>query len=466
MYLLLISRNARTMSDHPVEQLAGKVCATVFSDFSAATVAKTRLHILDTLGVALAGSASAETGIVLDALGLRADVGRAAVWGLSCRLNPRAASFVNGVSAHAFELDDSGGCDHSGAVVLPAALAILPVLSRPVSGAELIRSVIMGYEVGRRVLEACGGYEKHNGLGWHSTGTCGVFGAATSVALLLGMNQEQLATALGIACSYAGGTWGFIHDGSQTKKLHPGRAAEGGLSAALLAGGGFQGPRAVFDANAWGSFFGSFSPGESDPSCLTSDFGRNWRLNRCSIKPYATCRGTHSAIDAIQELMASHALTAGQIDRIEVAMSPFQYGMCGAKSVATRAEAQMSLPYALAARLHFGKVGLAELEAEAWQASEIGRWLQCISVKSDASMNDEDEPEITIITREQQRYSLVVEFPLGGPANPLPDDRLIAKFEDLSAGVLPDENLKRLRAAVLSLDDIPDVRSLTGWLCR
>ena len=223
------------------------------------------------------------------------DKGNAAAWGTPFDLSPRSASFINGVSAHALELDDSGGCDHSGAVVVPAAFAILPHLEVPVSGNQLLTAILMGYEVGRRVLEAVGGYEVHNNLGWHSTGTCGVFGAAAATGLLLGLDAPQLAQALGIACSFSGGTWGFIHDGSQTKKLHPGRAAEGGLTAALLAANGFTGPAKIFDPGAWGSFFKTFSPKQSDPSRLVEGFGENWRLDRCSIKPYATCRGTHSA---------------------------------------------------------------------------------------------------------------------------------------------------------------------------
>ena len=136
------------------------------------TIHKAKLHILDTLGAAIAGSASSETHAVLEMLGIPARQGRAPIWGWPITTDARTAAFVNGVSAHAFELDDSGGCDHSGAVVLPAALAVLGDEST-VQGRELLRSVLIGYEVGRRVLEAAGGYEVHNDLGWHSTGTCG-----------------------------------------------------------------------------------------------------------------------------------------------------------------------------------------------------------------------------------------------------------------------------------------------------
>src|SRR5690606_20494663 len=174
------------------------------------------------------------------------------------------------------------------------------------------------------------------------------------------------ASALGIACSYAGGTWAFIHDGSQAKKLHAGRAAEGGFVAAQLTAAGFEGPITALDATGWGNFFSTFCQGKAEPEILTADFGQFWRVNRCSIKPYATCRGTHSAIDAICKILTQTENAADQITRIDVQMSEFQAGMCGGTQVASRADAQMSLPYALAAQLEYGQVGLDELEEAAW----------------------------------------------------------------------------------------------------
>ena len=445
-------------------QLAEKLCRVDFTDFPAATIHKAKLHILDTLGAALAGSAAAETRILWRSLGLQNDAGRSAAWGMPFDLNPRSASFINGVSAHALELDDSGGCDHSGAVVVPAALAILPQLENPMSGRQLLTSILMGYEVGRRVLEAANGYETHNGLGWHSTGTCGVFGAAATTGLLLKLDTHRLEQALGIACSFSGGTWGFIHDGSQTKKLHPGRAAEGGLTAALLAAGDFSGPAKVFDPDAWGSFFKTFAPGQSDPARLVGGFGESWRLDRCSIKPYATCRGTHSAIDAVRNLLSMHHLRIDQIAAIEADMSRFQFGMCGGKSISSRAQAQMSLPYALAAELQFRKVGPGEIEPAAWSSPHILEWLRRISVRIDDDMRDEDEPAITIITGDGQRFTETASFPYGSPANPLPDDQLIAKFLDLARDVLAPARLVEIKDTILDLDMIADVSSLPALL--
>ena len=444
--------------------LAQKLCGVEFSHFPAATLHKAKLHLLDTIGAGLAGSKSLETQRVWQGLGLKSDAGRSAVWGMPHEAGARAAAFINGVSAHALELDDSGGCDHSGAVVVPAALAILPLMTGPVSGQRLLTAILMGYEAGRRVLEAAGGYEAHNGAGWHSTGTCGVFGAAAATGLLLGLDPARLEQALGIACSFAGGTWGFIHDGSQTKKLHAGRAAEGGLAAAQLAASGFTGPTKIFDGEAWGGFFKTFAPGSSDPGRLVEGFGQAWRLDRCSIKPYATCRGTHSAIDAVRQLRAVHGIAVEAIAAIEVAMSGFQFGMCGGKTISSRAQAQMSLPYAVAAELEFAKVGPVELEESAWSSPAIAAWLERIAVGIDSRMADGDEPAVTLITGGGKRHTATVAFPLGSPANPLSDEQLVAKFRDLAGLVLPARQTGLIEAAIWTLEASADCRALPDLL--
>lgn len=450
----------KTMAD----QFADKICGTEFADFPDATIHKAKLHLLDTLGVAIAGSVSKETQTMIECLGLGSATGPSAVWGRPLKLDARTAALINGISAHAFELDDSGGCDHSGAVVVPAALSVLGETERPVSGRTLLRSILTGYEVGRRVLEAAGGYEEHNGLGWHSTGTCGAFGAAAASGVLLGFDAPTMASALGTACSFSAGTWAFIQNGSPAKKLHAGRAAEGGVVSAYLASQGFAGPVQVFEADIWGSFFATFCAGGGDPSALVTEFGENWRLNRCSIKPYATCRGTHSAIDAIDTLFSKHGLTPSEIAAVDVAMSQFQFGMCGGTTLTSRAQAQMSLPYAIAAKLHYGKVYLAELEEQAWSDAAIAAMLEKITIRVDPAMKDEDEPGITLVTTLGARHFETVEFPLGGPLNPLSDTQLIAKYADLAGAVLPPAKVGAILDFVLDLDRRDDARGLLQLL--
>ena len=134
------------------------------------------------------------------------------------------AAMVNGTSAHALELDDFGGCGHSGAVVIPAVCALAGRHS--FSGKEAITALVAGYDLAARTLEGAGGYRAVQDLGWHSTGICGSFGAAAASAKLMKLDAERFADALGVAGTFTGGIWAFLADGAMTKRFHPGKASE------------------------------------------------------------------------------------------------------------------------------------------------------------------------------------------------------------------------------------------------
>jgi 2-methylcitrate dehydratase PrpD len=124
----------------------------------------------------------------------------------------------------------------------------------------------------------------------------------------------------------------------------------------------------------------------------------------------------------------------------------------------------MSLPYAMAARLHYGKVFLDELANNAWEAPEIAGWLEKMTIAIDKAMADEDEPEIRIITHRGEQYRQVVEAPLGGPDNPLSVEQITDKYHDLCKGILPRTQLDAIRQLILTLESIADVRALLPLL--
>ena len=444
------------------QRLAGFIAETSGETLPAAVVHKAKRHILDTLGVSLGGATAVEARSVraLMSLGSKGEI---RAWGTSQSFNARDAAFVNGVAAHALELDDAGGCDHSGAVVLPAAFAALACTDRAVSGREFLTAVVIGYDVGRRVLEACGGYSPHNNYGWHSTMTCGAFGAAAASARLLGLDADQTAAALGHAGSFSGGLWGFIHDASQTKRMHTGRAAEGGLLAALLARQGVSGPTQIFE-DVWGGFFNAFARETQQPEALLADIGVVWKLMRCSIKPHAACRSTHAAIDATLELLQGRAADLDKLTGVHVSLSAFVNQMCGGRDLNTLASAQMSLPYAIATVLVNGHAGIgAYLDAQRHDP-RIAAAMQRITLEIDPAMSDLDEPVITLAMSRTDPRSRRVDIPLGDPRNPVSDAALVAKFRALAGMTIPEASVDALETALLDLDTLADVRTLTQWL--
>jgi 2-methylcitrate dehydratase PrpD len=446
-----------------VETLAAFVAGTRPRDIPEAIAAKARRHILDTFGAALAGSTSVEATRTRCALARAEGTGEATIWGTRLALSPRNAALVNGIAAHAFELDDTGGCDHSGAVVLPAVIAALPLASGPVSGPAFTTAVVLGYDIGRRVLEGFGGYVPHNRAGWHSTGTCGVFAAAAAVASLLQLDERRMASCLGLAASFASGLWGFIHDGAMAKRVHAGRAAEGGLLAALLAQEDVTGPIHAFE-DVWGGFFRTYGHGPLAPEALTRGLGCDWRLGHAAIKPYASCRDTHAAIDALGRVLERERLPPDAVASIRVRLNSFLYGMVGGRETGTLAAAQMSLPYGLAAWLVLGTAGLSAYSEEKRGSAVLAGAMDRVTIEIDETVEASWKSAIVIETRDGRRIEEPTMEQLGSPAHPLSDAALRAKYDELAALALPREQADRLAEATLGLDGHSDAAALLPLL--
>ena len=226
---------------------------------------------------------------------------------------PAMAAFANGAAGHAFELDDvhEEAISHPGAVVVPAALALAEDLGA--TGSAFLDAVAVGYEAMGRAGIAVGP-SAHMLGGFHPTSMSGVFGSAAAAGRLLGFDGEQMNHAFGIAVSLASGTMEFSASGGMAKRIHAARAAEGGLTAALLAAEGFEG---ATDGLAGPYGFCNVFTSEPHLERLTEDLGERWMLDEITIKPWAACSDIHPLIQATRELRDEHALTAEMIERIE-----------------------------------------------------------------------------------------------------------------------------------------------------
>jgi 2-methylcitrate dehydratase PrpD len=440
-------------------ELGRFVARTRYEHLPVGVVAKAKRHILDTLGAALAGATSEEATRTHAALVATEAPGPSPLWGTNLAFSPRNAALANGVAAHAFELDDTGGCDHSGAVVLPAALAALDVSNRPISGRELLAAVVLGYDLGRRVLEGFGGYKPHNEAGWHSTGTCGTFGASAAAVSILGLGETECASAIGLAGSFSSGLWAFIHDGAMAKRVHAGRASEGGLLAAILSAKGVTGPAQIFD-EVWGGFLKTFAHEEADSGALTRDLGTSWRISKAAIKPYASCRDTHAAVDAVGRVLDRHGLAPKDIGNIRVRANSFLAGMVGGRKIDTLAAAQMSLPYAVSARTVFGSAGLSSYSADRRRHPAVLAMLEAVVVEIDETVQSSHTSSVTFTLRNGTRIEEPTAIALGAPEHPISDSMLCTKFDELAGIVLNPPTVRQLADATLSLEKLPDVRTL------
>lgn len=422
------------------------------------TMEAVRRHALDTLGAAICGAFRPEPMTVLAAgQSVFGAFGSAPIWGRDRQASPGLAALVNGTAAHALELDDASGCDHSGAVVVPAVLAALDLAHCEATEVDLVAAIAAGYEVGRRVMEASGGYDGHNGAGWHSTGTCGVFGATAAVSRLLSCDAVSTANALGIAGSFASGTWAFLADGAMTKRLHPGHAASAALAAVQMSLEGFIGPSQVFEAD-WGGFLKTYGGAAIQPELLVADLGEEWRIHRSSIKPYPSCRGTHAAVEAILGLRSQ--FQPDQVDRISVQVTPTVATMCGGTHIQTLVDAQMSLPYALAIAVLEGEADLADFDALHRQDPRVRDLILRVELNPDTTLPSNVAARVMVCLRDGRRLASAVEVPLGSPGRSLPLDQLLRKYHSLTDSRLGPGRANALAERLLELGKPVPARDL------
>lgn len=449
-----------TLTEHFAKLWSG----LTWADIPAADIAGIKDHVLDTLSVALVGAHTSEAGSVIHAL-TAANGGRvgATVWGTSDRLPLAQAALANGTSAHARDFDDGGGAGHAGATVIPAALAVAELAGS--SGRDFLLATIAGYDVGYRSLLAVGGFAVHTGRGWHSSGTMGSLGAAAAAAKVLGLNAEQFANALGIAGSFTGGVWAFIDDGAMTKRLHPGKACETGVDAALLARGGITGPHRIFESQ-FGGLFTTYNGGVGFREKALEGLGVNLNVASSYLKPYACCRGSHSTIDTVLGLMGSHGLQANNVKRIGITAGQTAYDMISVYPIETVFDAQFSLPYAVSVALVSGQAGLDQFEPPRLDEPQVRSVFDRITFAVDKSIGLEDGPRLDIELTDGTTIAVPAGNPTlakGSAVHPMTHAEVVAKTHALIDPINP-ALADALISAVDGLDQASDVTNLLDAL--
>ncbi|MFQ5681961.1 MAG: MmgE/PrpD family protein [Candidatus Binatia bacterium] len=399
-----------------------------------------RVYMLDWLGSALAGLATVP-GAKLRDYGRVQPPGQATLVGLELGRSAEVAALVNGGLSHIVEMDDldNGSVLHPGAVIIPAALAVAE--REHCSGKNFLSAVVAGYEVAIRVGEAVGKRHYHY---FHNTATCGVFGAAAAVGWLLGLTEAQCVWALGNAGTQAAGLWEFNTDGDMSKHLHAGRAASNGVLAADLARLGFTGARRILEGPR--GFFAATAPG-ADPGTFSKYWNRQeqvpvFKIGGVSIKPHASCRHTHPAIDAALALRAqlprgdSDAPSVSHITQVHVGTYGAALDLCDNPQPRTPYAAKFSLHYCVAAALSRGHVGVTDFTPQAIAdptvCSLLPRICTALEPQLEARYPAEWPAAVSVILGNGDKLNAVVNHPKGDPENPLTPQELTDKFRDLA----------------------------------
>jgi len=450
------------MSEDPAFALANHVVRTGFDALPTETVTATKRDILDTFGCMLGGSGAPG----IDALFEMADH-----WGgreesrvllRGRRLPAPQAALLNASMGHALDFDDthdSAGSIHPGVSVLAASLAVSDTLGT-VDGRRFIRAIALGLDVSCRIALA-----STLDRGWHRTACIGVFGAAVTSGLLLGLDAGQMRHALGIAYSHAAGNRQCILDGALSKRLQAGQAASAGVFSAILAGKAFTGAHNIF-AGRYG-FFELYQPNGADPTLLLKDLGGEFRGDGLSFKPYPCGRPLHAGIDAALSARRQSGLTdTTRIAEVTIAMDKaghadqFESGPFKRRPTQV-VEAQFALPFLVATALAHGRVGIGDV-AGLGDAATLE-----LSDRIEGQAVPGNKPRgwliLTLRLTDGQTVSVETSDPIGSPEKPLSTALMHAKFRDCAANAVREiaaSDVEEALAALERLEELNDVTAL------
>ncbi|MFT4509297.1 MmgE/PrpD family protein [Caballeronia sp. 15711] len=437
-----------------------------YDDLPAVVVERIKLSVLDSLGCVLFGNSLPWTERVLDMVRFEGGMAVASVFGTDVRTSISQAVLVNSTGGHAFELDDihKESIVHAGSIAVPVVLAFSEG-RRPMDGRELIASIVAGYEIGTRVGNAATMSLFYRGF--HPQGTSGVFVAAASAARSLQLDAGKTQHALGIVGSQAGGLMA-AQEGAMVKRLHSGRAAQSGVYSALLAERGFTGISDVLEAG-YGGYLSTYS-GEPNAARLTDGLGSDWETAKVGYKPHASVTSIHTALDGLAWLMRENALTADDIESVDVGLSKMTYVHCAWEYKAQGVTAaQMNLFYGLAV---IAVDGVAFVDQYRTDRLHDPRLLDFIS-RARAHVDVDIEAmgpayrhaaRITVRTRDGRTLHHEILHRRGSPENPLGREDIEYKFRQVTASVLSRRHIDRLVELVAQLEKLDDVRELLGIL--
>ncbi|MGE4437379.1 MmgE/PrpD family protein [Achromobacter sp.] len=437
----------------PSATLAAFAANLRFEDIPAPVLRRAEDLLLDCLASILAGAASRPV-LAIDryaALMGPAD-GPSEILINRRRTSPVFAAMVNAAAAHVVEQDDvhNGSVFHPAAVVFPPVLAVAQALGR--CGRDALVAAVAGYEVGIRVGEFLG--RSHYKI-FHTTGTAGTLAAAAATGRLLGLSPAAMLDAFGSAGTQAAGLWEFLRDAADSKQLHTARAAANGIAAAYLAREGFTGARHILEGPQ-GMAAGMSS--DADPARLTDRLGTRWALAETSFKFHASCRHTHPAADALQQVLREHGLAEGDIARVVAHVHQGAIDVLGpVVDPRTVHQSKFSMGTVLGLIARQGRAGLPEFDAaldDPAVADFRGRVTMELDPEVDAAYPQRWIGKVTVHTRDGRVLHGRVDEPKGDPGNTLSRDEIEAKTLSLGryADAATEAELRGLIGAIWNLE--------------
>jgi 2-methylcitrate dehydratase PrpD len=445
--------------------LASFAANLTYEELGRDLVGRFKEYLLDGIGCGLHGTSQPWAQIVNRFVKDQEGKAEATLWLQRFRGPSANVALGVGVMIHSFDFDDYHNAKvHPGAPVIPAAIAVGESIGA--SGKSVLAAMVAGYETMIRVSLATGPNASRL-KGWHLTGTTGTFGAAAAAGNLLGLDGDQMASALGMAGTQSAGLWAFTADGAMSKRFHPGRAAQSGVMAAFLAQKGFTGPTQILEAKDGG--FCRATSDQVDLSLITKELGSRFLSGETNIKPYACCASSHSAVDAVLSLQKKHPFQPADIERVLVKTAKGVQVQCGfeyqAKGVV---QAQMSLQYIVAVVLLEGAALLEQFSESKIADPKVVDLAKHVEIVVDPDI-DKLYPErfpnrVEIILKNGLRIETRIDFPKGSVEHPMSFDEVAAKFRSLASYAVLPAQAENIIEAVGGLEELGNIRELTDFL--
>ena len=444
------------------------LCSYIVSDQAAQlpqeVVERAKIHILDTLGAMISGSALKPGKVAIDFVRGQGGPGEATVVAANFRTSTILAALANAMTAHADETDDAHfpTVTHPGSVILPAALGVAEINHR--SGRDLVTATVLGYDVMCRINKAFDrGWMGKRGL--HAGSLCAIFGAAAAASRLLKADAARVRHALALAATQASGvnTWRQDPEHIDKALCFSGAPARNGVSAALMAQAGFTGTATVFEGEE--NFFKAFSE-DSRPGEVIKDLGSRYEILDTSIKKYPAGQPIQATLEGYFTLVKQHGLDPRQIRKIVVRLPDTQ-----ARTINDRHMPDVNCQYMLAVAMLDGKIDFQNShDFERMQDRQVLELKKRVELVADPELTKifpavrNAIVEITMI--DGGEFKTLVDRMPGAPYNPLSAQELDEKFLSLSVPVLGGQRTDTIAKTVRDLENLRDVASLTNLLMQ
>jgi 2-methylcitrate dehydratase PrpD len=432
--------------------LARYVVDAKFADVPADAKREAVRSVVNWLGCTVGSCRHEAVDVALAALAPYSGPGQASVLGREEKVDIMLASLLNGISSHVFDFDDT----HLKTIIHPAGPVASSLFAlaehKPMTGAELLHAFILGVEVECRIGNAV--CPDHYETGWHITGTAGVFGAAAACGRALGLDEQQMTWALGIAGTQSSGLREMF--GTHCKSFHPGRAAQNGLLAALLAQKNFTSSNQVIEAKRG---FANVMSTKHNYAEITEGLGKTFEVSLNSYKPFACGIVIHPSIDGCVQLKKEHGLTGAEIDKVHLTVPHLVLELTGKRTPQVGLEGKFSVFHSSAVALLFGAAGEKQYSDAMVRDPKVIALRDKVECTIDDSLRD-DECHVQLTLKDGRVLKKYVQHAIGSLKRPMSDDDLNAKFHVLVDDILGEEHAARLLKLCRSIEGLKDAAEI------